>query len=155
LTFNTLSETNNNQFSIERSADGLSFDNIGTIQGAGNSSELKTYTFIDAKPISGTNYYRIMQTDYDGISTYSEIKTAQNKVSSLVLTPRSTYDMIDISTEMTFYDVNVFNPAGTLVKSFDNLTGNQTIDVSALTAGVYLIRVTNGISKETFHITKL
>ena len=38
------------------------------IEGAGNTSTQMTYKWIDNNPMSGTNYYRLSQTDYDGTS---------------------------------------------------------------------------------------
>lgn len=61
----TASEMNNDYFTVERSADGVSFEALATIPGAGNSHSLLTYTYTDASPLGGTSYYRLRQTDYD------------------------------------------------------------------------------------------
>lgn len=67
LKWSTQSETNNDYFSIYRSPHGLEYwELVGNISGAGNSSNTNNYTFIDASPINGLNYYVLMQTDYDG-----------------------------------------------------------------------------------------
>lgn len=69
----TASESNNNHFTIERSADGKNFIPIKTIKGAGNSTIQLYYSAVDEAPLSETNYYRLMQTDYDGKHTRSTI----------------------------------------------------------------------------------
>ena len=74
LNWTTASEIQNDFFTIERSADGLSFEEIGKISGAGTSLQMHSYTFIDAHPNSGINYYRLKQTDFNGDYTYSIIK---------------------------------------------------------------------------------
>jgi hypothetical protein len=61
----TASEMDNDYFTVERSADGSSFESIATIPGAGNSHSLLTYTYTDASPLAGTSYYRLTQTDFD------------------------------------------------------------------------------------------
>lgn len=74
LEWSTASETNNDYFSIYHSADGLSFNEIGKIDGAGNSSELLSYQWKDLAPSLGANYYYLRQTDFDGEYDNAEIK---------------------------------------------------------------------------------
>jgi hypothetical protein len=64
----TLSETNNDYFSIERSADAVNFEFCGFVQGAGNSNSLLEYSYVDNNPFSGLSYYKLKQTDFDGTS---------------------------------------------------------------------------------------
>lgn len=73
----TATEINNDYFTIERSTDGRNFLPLETIVGAGNSSATLNYSFNDTKPLSGINYYRLMQTDYDGKFSYSKVMTAK------------------------------------------------------------------------------
>ena len=44
----------------------MTFEEIGRVNGNGNSSQMHDYSFIDFTPSSGSNYYRLKQTDYDG-----------------------------------------------------------------------------------------
>ena len=71
LNWATASEINNDYFTIERSIDGVSFESIAEIKGAGNSNATLDYETIDASPIRGTNYYRLIQTDFDGTTIKS------------------------------------------------------------------------------------
>lgn len=73
LNWSTASETNNDFFSIEKTADGIHFEVVGTIQGAGNSTSVFNYSFMDVSPYSGVSYYRLKQTDYDGHVSYSNL----------------------------------------------------------------------------------
>lgn len=77
LVWTTASELNNDTYTVERSTNGYSFEPIGTLAGAGNSSTSKSYSFIDNMPVEGTAYYRLKQTDFDGTSTYSRIIVAE------------------------------------------------------------------------------
>lgn len=69
----TASETNNDYFTIERSTDGMTFVELGRVDGAGNSTQLLNYYFNDMNPAEGTNYYRLKQTDFNGQFTYSSM----------------------------------------------------------------------------------
>jgi hypothetical protein len=73
LNWTTASETNNDFFSIERSAQGKDWEVIGTVNGAGNSSTKIDYTYIDDTPLPGKSYYRLKQTDFDGAYDYSKV----------------------------------------------------------------------------------
>lgn len=73
LQWQTASESNNDFFTLERSLDGQYFEAIGTVSGQGTTSEYSNYSFLDAKPRQGVNYYRLVQTDFDG--TYKILPT--------------------------------------------------------------------------------
>jgi hypothetical protein len=66
LYWTTLTEINNEYFTIERSRDAINWDNIGIVPGNGNSSTSIMYEFDDDSYDNGTNYYRLTQTDFDG-----------------------------------------------------------------------------------------
>jgi hypothetical protein len=66
----TASETDNDFFTVERSKDGLNFEKIGTVKGATNSSTTVQYLLNDPAPFNGINYYRLAQTDIDGVTRY-------------------------------------------------------------------------------------
>lgn len=66
IAWSTFTEINNDYFTIERSSNGIDFEAIKTIQGAGNSNSPLNYSFTDNKPEVGINYYRLKQTDFDG-----------------------------------------------------------------------------------------
>lgn len=66
LYWQSQSEQNNDFYSIHHSTDGVNFQVIGNVQGAGNSSSLINYSFIHNRPPRGINYYKLTSTDYDG-----------------------------------------------------------------------------------------
>ena len=75
----TQSETNNAFFTIERSQDNETFSPIGSVEGAGNTTLVHNYTFTDPSPLSGTSYYRLAQTDFDGRSERFGSAVVNNK----------------------------------------------------------------------------
>lgn len=85
LNWVTASEENNNYFEIQHSADGKSFTTIGKINGAGTSRVAKDYSFTDENPFAGTNYYKLVQHDFDGKTsefiTYTDSKIAASQLS--------------------------------------------------------------------------
>ncbi len=62
----TATELENDYFTVQRSPDGELWEEIGFVDGAGTSYEEHSYHFVDSDPYSGTSYYRIKQTDFNG-----------------------------------------------------------------------------------------
>ena len=64
----TASEHNNSHFILERTTTGnfTEKDVINITTGAGNSTELLDYSFVDTDAPAAINYYRLSQVDYDG-----------------------------------------------------------------------------------------
>ncbi len=75
VTWTTSMELDVNYFTVMRSIDGINFLPIGQVKAAGNSNDLKSYSFNDPNlPSSGTVYYQLKTTDIDGSSSQSPIK---------------------------------------------------------------------------------
>lgn len=72
LAWQTASETNNSHFTIERSLDGSNIEVVEILAGVGNSQELRSYVYMDEKPLAGRSFYRLRQTDFNGESVVSE-----------------------------------------------------------------------------------
>ncbi len=82
LTWQTVSEINNDYFDIQRSQDGINFETIGKIKGAGNSNITIDYNYTDFNPYSGISYYRLKQVDFDGRYEYSNIVKVNYKTNT-------------------------------------------------------------------------
>jgi len=108
----TISEKNNDYYSVEKSSDGFSWKKIDHIKGAGNSNSLIEYNSIDIQPHSGTSYYRLKQTDFDGAYSYSEIKTVNNFETSMLLYPNPTMEEVIIESIESIVEVKLFNIFG-------------------------------------------
>ncbi len=159
----TQSEINNDYYTVERSKDGQLFEVVGLVNGAGNSSKINSYNMVDDDPYNGTSYYRLMQTDYDGSSTYSRlvnvnIKTAFN---DLVVMPNP----VENGSTLTFNanaegetSIAVYNIAGERVLNENYLVnkGNNIIVLSTehLSQGMYFLQVGNGNETTSIKIIK-
>ena len=66
LFWTTATELNNDHFVVERSQDGIYFEEIGNVAGIGTSQQEHHYQFKDPAPYPGDNYYRLRQVDHDG-----------------------------------------------------------------------------------------
>ena len=75
-----IEEYNNDYFTVERTNDGIVYETVGIVNGAGSSLIERNYSLIDANFANEINYYRIKMTDYDGISKISELISIDNRL---------------------------------------------------------------------------
>lgn len=74
LQWASLIEKNNDFYTVERSLDGVHYEEVCTVDGAGNSDEVLAYACEDFAPYFGNILYRLTQTDFDGQSeTFKDI----------------------------------------------------------------------------------
>ncbi|MDP5169386.1 MAG: T9SS type A sorting domain-containing protein, partial [Bacteroidia bacterium] len=79
LLWKTASELNNNYFTVERSGDGSIFEILSHVNGEGTSSTISEYVTMDEDPLDGLIYYRLSQTDFDGVKTMLSTITYRNE----------------------------------------------------------------------------
>lgn len=157
-------EINNDYFTVERSTNGVDFTEVGRVDGAGNSTITRNYTFYDENPVQGTSYYRLKQTDYDGTFAYSHIATVSrtSTPTEVAVYPNPAIDIVTIAVGKTTspdITVNIFDQFGKSVyhTNYPVSTGGSqsTITVQTnglLPEGVYFVNVVTG---QTNHQEKL
>lgn len=143
LFWTTLSEINNDYFTVERSTDALEFEAIGQLKGAGNSATQLDYEFIDKNPPSGIVYYRLRQTDFDQAYSFSKMITLTNtKEINLTLYPNPVEDIIVVTSNNSINTVSVYSIVGKQLLSLQPDNGfNFKLNLNQLSAGTYFISV--------------
>jgi len=147
LSWETLSETNNEYFEVERSADGINFSPIKRLAGSGTSTIKINYNYLDTNPLNGINYYRLKQVDINGTFSYSKETVAidnllQMEGLKLYPNPGSGIANVQLPSFSADTEINVYSQTGKLVESYTNVSGNnQAIDISKQPIGVYYIQV--------------
>jgi hypothetical protein len=95
----TATEINNDYFSIQRSANGFDIEEIGIVDGAGNSTNMNNYSFHDFKPLNGLSYYRLKQTDFDGSYSFSNwVSVSLSSGYGYQIFPNPCIESVNIST---------------------------------------------------------
>lgn len=161
----TASETNTKDYTVQRSYNGIQFQNIGTVNAAGNSNKQLSYLYKDNDALQSGNtkiYYRLQITDNDGKISYS--KTALLNVLAngnvLALYPNPVKDQLYLVTNVPVNaaSVRITNANGKLVfvQQLENMQpGTQNkINVSTLGKGVYYLEFISGDSKQTLRFIK-
>jgi len=147
LEWGTATELNNDYFMVERSVNTTNWENIGRVNGKGNSNALQQYQYIDQNPILGQSYYRLRQKDLDGKEEIFAPKVVKVRSSdtSVTLFPNPASQELNIVFENQNETVlQVFNQFGQSVtaqvnsKSDGNLS---SLDISRLSPGVYTLLI--------------
>jgi hypothetical protein len=146
LSWATLSEINNDFFTIERTVDGINWQQINTVEGAGNSNVKINYKSSDKSPLSGISYYRIKQTDYDGKIAYSKEKGINNTNSnSFKIYPNPFKNTIVIEAMPNeLQNIEVYSLLGINLSNKIKITKSSKnrliLDLSNLEKGVYIVK---------------
>ncbi len=157
LAWKTATEENSDFFEIQKSTDGLNFARIGAVDAAGESLLTLSYTFEDATPALGNNYYRLRMVDLDGTFEYSNIVQIATRIEGdIAVYPVPVHDALYLiydSDNTGTIQIQVVNTIGqTLHTRTENTTqGFNTfeLDINQLSTGTYLIQVRNdkGLNK--------
>jgi hypothetical protein len=162
LNWSTGEEINNKGFDVERSINGKTFEKIGFVKGAGNSTLVNNYNLVDANAFEKTNvstlFYRLKQIDFNGAIIYSNAVIVKKDIGNnepVFVYPNPFKDKLNIDFaalakgEIT---VQIIDVSGKIIenKKLEVLPGNNSIlfETNHLVNGVYLINIVGeGINK--------
>lgn len=143
LKWRTSDEKNNHFYTIERSLNGKDFKVIGKVDASKTDEKEHNYSFTDNVPVSGTNYYRLKQTDMDDQFTYSPIiPLLMHSVASGITINNPVQQTLLInnnSTNNTSVKAWITNQAGNVVLQTELNSSTQHVDVSNLQPGIYFL----------------
>ncbi|MCX6210021.1 MAG: T9SS type A sorting domain-containing protein [Bacteroidetes bacterium] len=152
LNWQSSSEINSLGFEIQRSANGKDFVKIGFENSRGGATTIATYSFLDTKPLTGINYYRLRQLDKDGKESFSEVISINTneklKLEIVSLFPNPSKENASIifnSASVNKMNITVTNLQGKVVLSqIINATKGENrvqLNTANLPAGNYLINI--------------
>jgi hypothetical protein len=153
LSWQTVSEENNDYYTLERSSNGINFQELTTVNGAGNSIEVMDYSYQDNNPFQGVSYYRLRQTDYDGTSEIFQVIAAEYYGNSAAIKVVQTlgrgndlliHNNLDEENIAYIYDMA---GRGGIIGSLK--MGENYVDLKQfnMLSGIYTLRVVNVLGK--------
>lgn len=156
LNWETASEINASKFEVERTYNGINWEQIGKVKAVGNTNSISSYKYFDKHigieyPETEFVYYRLKQIDIDGTFSYSsivQIKLQEPKFSpehvnySAYPVPFGTAFTITSNSNSPF-SYQIFNTFGQLQLEGFSPTGNTEINSQALATGIYVIHIRN------------
>jgi len=148
----TASEHNSLNFAVQRSEDGTTWADVQTVAAAGNSNTVLDYAIQDLGAARGVKYYRLIQTDQDGVQKiYGPIQTncGSDALSFLTFPNPSTeeftilFGSTDIQGDVT---LTVSDATGKVVRNaalfIEKGTASMLIPSLDLAPGVYQLQLT-------------
>lgn len=150
LNWTTASESNNDYFAIERSSNGIEFNQIAKVNGAGNSLTTLNYAYNDVNPLNGLSYYRLKQVDFNGKFSYSDVcSVTNNGDGNISFYPNPVRTNLTIDYEFLEKPksnvISVTDVTGKLVQVNSSFTDSKvTLDCSDLAEGIYFLKVLIG-----------
>lgn len=149
----TASEMNNSHFEIERSFDGIHFENVGRVYSksiSGTSNSVLSYSFVDqnVKPlVQDFVYYRLVQYDFDGAFERLGpvvLSVNQSKKMAVNVYPNPTENTVHVSFDQPTHkglNIHVTDMTGRVIES-RQVQANSTVesfDLGHLDRGFYFI----------------
>ncbi|MCX6182558.1 MAG: T9SS type A sorting domain-containing protein [Bacteroidetes bacterium] len=149
LTWTTASEINSDYFEVFRSEDNITWELIGKISAAGNSSSLLNYSFMDHEAPPGISYYQLIERDFDGTQQKSNIVyISKDSETAFQVFPNPVHDYSFITfhaDKENMYSMKVIDALGKLVFSteiYANRGENSyTFSMENFANGVYSVQL--------------
>lgn len=154
ISWTTYTEIDNDFFTLERSKNGVDFETVDIIEGAGNSNSPITYQVSDKEFFGGTSYYRLKNTDFYGKEEYSQVIAVTCGDASTTFDFVNAYeiDNVDLMVEFTAsqnepFTVTLFDASGRVIldygnKAFDGMN-KVRLPVGNIAQGIYIINLQN------------
>jgi hypothetical protein len=155
IDWSTATESNADAYVVERSVNGREFGVVATVTAKGNSITQTDYSWFDATPIPGVNYYRIKAMDNDGQFKYTSILKVNtlNTKTELTIAPNPVkggqLNLQLSSLTKGNYSLKLYNNVGQMVFNSQLSTEGGSISQSfslpsAIRPGIYNLQVTGG-----------
>jgi hypothetical protein len=147
VAWQTLTGAAGETYTLQHSANGVNYTPLYTVGGQGSSATAQNYNYTHLTPAVGTNYYRVMETDADGSTTYSATAIVINTCNDapVIAYPNPAHNTLTLVMPGTAkHAISVFDASGRLVVHYASFSGTLNIDVSRWATGVYTLSVTNG-----------
>jgi hypothetical protein len=150
LFWSTASEINSDIFIVERTRDGIEFEEVTRMKAAGNSITTLNYKAVDKNPYAGLSYYRLRQVDFDGKTYDSKLVVAKHisSVTDVQLFPNPSKEnaLVKLVSEFaTDGTLQVINSLGALV--YDAPVSVQSginfipVNMAELPSGIYSVHL--------------
>lgn len=166
LEWSTSIELNSERFIIQRSLDGISYEDIGRVDAAGLSNEETPYHFMDIGINDQKAYYRLKQIDDDGTASYSQIalvhKEIQNKFMVMSMSSPETVKQFEVTIDFAeegVIEYQLCSLSGENIKEVEQSVSpglnSLFFDLENEHEGIYKIRIKMGNEEESLIIRKV
>ena len=157
LSWNVSEEKSVKFYNVEKSSDGVLFNNIGMVRATGDNN----YSFTDVQSSQELTFYRIKNIDMDERFKYSTVLSFKNGNAALLFKVFPTIVRNNFTVQHPAIKsgsrITLCASDGRLIRSFVPSAGSiQTqVDLGSQRSGIYIVRFDNGEGKiETVKVVK-
>lgn len=148
LNWETASENNSSHFIVVSSQDGNSWEEVGTVDAAGTSTETNYYSFEDYKVQYGVTYYKLIQVDNDNREYESDVVSVSVEGADVEIgiypNPIRNNEVLTITNlEESAGQINILNISGQIISSqaIDGSIASAKVQLSNFNPGIYFVNV--------------
>jgi hypothetical protein len=149
--WSSVTENNIDRYEVEKSTNGQQFIKVGTVASTGNGSSLNSYTWFDASPNAGSNYYRIRSVSKAGSAEFTSIVRVAltNNAENISVYPNPVKGNV-VGLQLNNlakgnYTITITNQLGQPVysKTIEHQGGSasQTLQTETMAAGIYQVKL--------------
>jgi Secretion system C-terminal sorting domain len=144
-------QQNVKEYTVQHSKDGGTYTNVCKVP----FSNITNYNCIVPANSNAKNYYRVMQQDVDGRTTYSDVAVLQSSTNPLLtLYPNPAKDNLYLDGLANFSALKIADANGKTVRRQYISAVLKYIDISQLNSGVYFLTVSGDKGTQTLKFIK-
>ena len=128
-------------YSIQHSADGQHWSAIG-YEAVSDTGASTNYSWLDAHPCGGKNFYRIQLQGPDSASSYSSINVVElPEAVTITISPNPVKDVLYIQYNGSrgLATATLYDPSGRRIRENALSTGSNSMNIGGLSAGLYIV----------------
>jgi hypothetical protein len=151
ITWQVARQINLKDYIVQQSSDGIHFANACNVA-ANNATN---YSCTVSATANAVNYYRVQQTDIDGLSSMSKTVILQPSSNRTVLIyPNPAKDHLYIRNDLNYHRLEITDFGGKVILKKSISNGLNTIQIDQIPAGAYFIILSDGDKNETLKFVK-
>jgi len=157
LQWSTSSEENFDYFLLERSQDGVHYEEIAQIKGNGWSQTKQDYHYSDFQPLAGISYYRLTSIDFDGYTEVFPPTSIVNENNQPVIATLAGNVVNDNNLELLLkaaddsnFKAHIYDNQGRFISSHRLKNGRNGISVNASSKGVFIVKLEGNNFQKSF-----
>jgi|GEM_PF-5219722 len=160
----TASEYNSDYFVLEKSKDGITWEQIKSKEAAINSNQSISYEYFDTRNVTGVSYYRLISFDLYGQSDITKIVVVQNRKTGFEVEsiyPIPAQNNISVNVYLSDYQeikIELYSFDGKMMKQeiqqSDVGLNKINMDLSDFATGIYWIQISSKMESFSQKIIK-
>ena len=144
ITWTTVFEEDVRSFVVERSADGVHFEEIFQMLPMNEGFSIETYNVVDRQPLTGLNFYRLKMIDKDGSLSYSQVVLVRiSAAAAPLMFPNPARSTVHITAGTDpIKAIAIYDMSGRIMK-WIKVGGVNSLDVPlhTLANGLYFVKI--------------